>query len=235
MIKAFRFELAKVTRKEIRARMLTILREVSPDLAKAVAVGLGLEVPQTPVTVPPGTSAPGPRGDNAGITASAALSLENQPKGDISTRKIAMIVAPGFDAVSALAIQDALVAQNAIVEVVAPRLGPIAPRDGEPLEADKTFQTAASVAYDAVFVPDGATIAQLAADPDISRFVRHAHLHCKAIAGIGAGAKLLAQLGIDADPGVVTAKSADGDIAEAFIAAIAKHRHWAREAPPAMS
>src|SRR6185436_2641433 len=109
LIEALSFELGKVTRKPIRERMLGILREIDPALAAAVSANIGVPVPTGPVQVPPGTSAPGPRTDNGGITVSPSLSLDNQPKLGIATRKIAMLVADGFDGAAAEAVRDELV------------------------------------------------------------------------------------------------------------------------------
>jgi catalase len=245
LIEALRFELGKVTRKAIRARMLGVLREIDLAMAQEVAAGIGVAVPTGPVQVPPGTSAPGPRGDNGGVTASPALSLENQPRSSISTRKIAMLVADGFDGASAEIVRATLVSRGAIVEVVAPVLGLIVPASGVPLEADKTFKTAASVLYDAVFVPGGeACIAVLESSGDAVHFVQEAYKHCKAIAAIGDAIDLLilAELdeatvagddgaaGVVSDLGVVTSRAVATapELADAFVLAIARHRHWNR-------
>jgi catalase len=244
LIDALAFELGKVTRKPIRARMLGILREIDPELAASVSPRIGVAVPTEPVTVPPGTSAPGPRQDNGGVTASAALSLDNQPRQSIATRKIAMLIADGFDGAVAEAVRAALVRGGAIVEAVAPVLGAVAPDSGLPIEADKTLQTAASVFYDAVFVPGGAaSIAALRQSGDAVHFVQEAFKHGKAIAATGEAVDLLAlaELGqslladeagddVVLDHGLVTTRAAAGvpELAEAFCDAIARHRHWGR-------
>ncbi len=244
LIEALRFELGKVIRKPIRSRMLGILREIDPELAKAVSIGIGVPVPTDPVQVPPGTSPPGPRTDNGGITASPALSLENQPKTSIATRKIAILVSGGFDGVAAEGVRAALVAQGAIVELIAPVLGMIAPATGAPVEADKTFKIGASVFYDALFIPGGeASTATLQGDGDAVHWIREAYKHCKAIGASGDAVDLLvfAELGeavladdtakgAVAKQGVVTGRGAvDKAFATALIAAIAAHRHWERD------
>jgi catalase len=247
LIEALRFELGKVTRKAIRARMLGVLREIEPALAESVAVAIGVAVPCEPIQVPPGTAAPGPRGDNGGVTASAALSLENQPRSSIATRKIAMLVADGFDAASAEVVRAALIARGAIVEVIAPVLGPIAGQGGACVEADKTFKTGASVFYDAIMVPGGQTsITVLEGIGDAVHFVQEAYKHGKPIAALGEAIELLvlAELGepsyagddgtagVVSDFGVVTARAAAEapELADDFIRAIAQHRHWGRAA-----
>jgi catalase len=249
LIEALRFELGKVNRKAIRSRMLGILREIDPALAASVSIGIGVAVPTGPVEVPPGTSAPGLRGDNGGIQASPALSLENQPRTSIATRKVAMLVADGFDGETAAIVRKALVDRGAIVEVIAPVLGTIAAHGGAALEADKTYKTAASVFYDAVFVPGGElSVAALESNGDAVHFVQEAYKHCKAIAAVGEAVDLVivAELedaaladedadaagddAVVADHGVVTtrAPARAGELAEAFVRSIAMHRHWTR-------
>jgi catalase len=226
---ALRFELGKVTRKAVRARMLGILREIDRDLAAAVSAGIGVPVPSGPIEVPPGTSAPGARTDNGGISVSPALSLDNQTRGSIATRKVALLVADGFDGATAAAVRRALIAQGAIVEVIAPVLGRVVPDVGEPLEA--------------LFIPGGATsIAMLQGDGDAVHWVNEAYKHAKPIAASGAGVDLLARAALGktllaTDPpalasseGVVTTRLAPlpDEFTERFIAAIAEHRHWSR-------
>jgi catalase len=257
LIEALSFELGKVTRKAIRSRMLGILREVDAALAESVSTNIGVPVPTGPVQVPPGTSAPGPRGDNGGVTASAALSLENQPRVSIATRKIAMLIAEGFDGAGAAVVREALVAQGAIVEAVAPTLGLIGAEQGDGVEADKTFKTAASVFYDAIFVPGGeASVAALETNGDAMHFLQEAYKHCKAVATLGVAAELIADdedsedlelerrdagdsteqddapdAAVISDLGIVSARdpSAAGELATRFIEAIAMHRHWERD------
>ena len=251
LTEALRFELGKVTRKVIRARMLGILREIDPALAADVSAAIGVAVPEGPVQVPPGTSEPGPRGDNGGLTASPALSLDNQPRASIATRKVAMLIADGFDGVAAETVRKALVDRGAIVEVIAPVLGVIAAQDGAPLEADKTYKTGASVFYDALFVPGGeACVAALDENGDAIHFLQEAYKHGKAIAAVGDAVELVGESDIDASPAEEPANAASSareavisqhgvvtcwdpaqvsEIVEAFVAAIAAHRHWDRD------
>ncbi|MEJ7599976.1 MAG: catalase [Kofleriaceae bacterium] len=226
LTEALQFELGKVTRKAIRSRMLGVLREIDPQLAEDVSAAIGVTVPTGPIEVPPGTSAPGPRGDNGGVASSQALSLEAQPKDSIATRKIAMLVADGFDGAGAMAVRDALVAGGAIVEVIAPVLGMVTPDAGLALDVDKTFRTGSSVFYDALFVPGGDASAKvLRANGDAVHWLREAFKHCKAIALAGAAGDLLGQ---DPAPGVVIAQNGSTDVAAAFVTAIGAHRHWDR-------
>jgi catalase len=245
LIEALRFEIGKVTRKPVRARMLGVLREIDPALADAVSLGVGVAVPTGPIEVPPGTSPPGPRGNNGGIIVSPALSLDNQPKDSIATRKIAMLVTSGFDGETAEHVRARLVSRGAIVEVIAPVLGLVTPDQGIALDADKTFKTGASVFYDALLVPGGELSASaLQANGDAVHWIQEAYKHGKAIGMVGQGIELLAfaELGdailageeasdVTIDRGLITVrKRANVEVfTGAFIAAIAKHRHWDRD------
>jgi catalase len=244
LIDALRFELGKVTRKAIRVRMLGILREIDAELAASVSAGLGVPVPRDPVQVPPGTAAPGPSTGNGGIAASPVLSLENQPRASIATRRVAFLIGDGFDGTAAETVRRALVGQGALVEIIAPVLGRAMPARGEPLEADKTFKTGASVFYDALFIPGGDTrIATLQADGDAVHWVQEAYKHAKPIAALGKGVDLLmvaalaeavvadtSAAGVVSREGVVTARAVPppADFVERFVAAITEHRHWSR-------
>jgi catalase len=181
---------------------------------------------------------------------SPALSIANTPNApepNIRTRKIAALVADGFDAASLTAIRKALTAGGAQLKIVAPHGGTIqAANGGGAIAVDHSLRTAASVLFDAVYVAGGeASAATLAGHPDALHFVDEAFRHCKAIAATGAGRDVLAAsyLGlkgaIDADAGDAVASVAGvvsgGDkqaakVAAAFVDAIAQHRHWEREA-----
>jgi catalase len=71
-------------------------------------------------------------------------------------------------------------------------------------------------------------------------FIKDAYRHCKPLLAIGAGSTLLDACGAsenttdgEKDPGVlVFEEGAAGEALREFIAAIAKHRHFEREADP---
>ncbi len=236
-IAALQFELGKVERPEIRERMVNqILVNIDTELAIRVARAVGVE--------PPKADKPA-KADKRRMTLESApsLSMENTPKDSIRTRKVAVLVADGFSSKELAPVRKALLAGGAIVEVVAPRLGPIKSREGDEETPVKTFLTAASVLYDAIYVPGGeASIATLKLLADAMEFVRDAYRHCKAV-GLSGEATLLVEAAglsqmptaqpLEADPGVVqSAKSDMKKFSKLFVAAIAAHRNWAREAPP---
>ncbi len=243
IVDALTFELGKLERPYIRARMVGMLAKVDAQLAAKVADGLGITVeePEYPLnhSVPAdGDQAqyePIPRKQT--LSKSAALSMANTVKNSIETRQIAILAANGVDESSLQAVQDALEAAGAITKIIAPKLGNIVGAEGQAIKVDQSFLTAASVLFDAVYIPSGTKSAQaLSADADAVHFVNEAYKHCKAIAATGEGVHLLrasyAGAAIDNKGKSVVAESLGVLIdssPEEFINAIAQHRFWDRE------
>jgi catalase len=249
IIRALRFELGKVETPAIRERMLGLLNQVDDTLATRVAEGLGLQVPAK-LDKPLNMSIPAdgdpkkfqPRSVTQAIESSPALSMANTPKDTIKTRKIAFLVADGFDDAAVAAMKKALMTAGAMALTVAPRLGILTGANGETVKADFSFLTGASVLFDAVYVPGGdASLEVLKREPEAINFVSEAYKHCKPIAGTGAGVGLLARaLGQgftetdireeQVEGGVITSRAGQlSRVTTAFIAAIAQHRFWERE------
>ena len=244
MAKAFSFELGMVESVAIRKRMLVHLSKVDEGLAATVAANLGLEVPSEadldlplnlgfPADADPARYQPRPRRE---APPSPALSMTALPGQGIRTRKVAFLAADGVDGDDLLAMKEALEAEGARVKVIAPRLGAVRTLDGKGVMVDVGLLNAASVLFDAVFVPGGdESAATLAMEADAIHFVNEAFKHCKAIAASGAGlaflkATALASAGAldGGDVAVVTGEAAAG-VSGAFIDAIARHRNWDRE------
>jgi catalase len=235
------FELGKVEVPEIRLRMVGILSQIDKGLAGDVAASLGLKVPARPEqpinhsfgadTDPKSVQ---PTKQTSSIEESEPLSMANTVKDTVKSRKVAVLIADGFDGRDLAAMKKALVGKGAVVKTVATRLGEIAGADKSTVTADFSFLTTASVLFDAVYVPGGPnSIAALAGEADAVHFVQEAFKHCKALAGSGEGADWLRdQLGDRAkgDEAVVLGKTASAASAK-FIAAIANHRNWDRELP----
>jgi catalase len=231
----FRFELSKLTVPAIRERMLASLVNVSPQLAAEVADGLGMPVP---AALPRALEAP----NAPEVTVSPALSLTALPgDGGIRTRKVALLVAHGVEGGALRAAQAALHAAGAVTVIVAPRLGAIETADGEAVEATASFENSPPVLFDAVLLPDGAVGVQaLLRHAQAVDFVAQQYRHGKTLLALGASKALLDRAGVeallasgDADPGVLLAEADEGKAAHtAFITAIGKHRHPARETDP---
>jgi catalase len=235
IVGGFRFELSKLTVPAIRERMLASLVNVSPALAAQVAEGLGMAVP---AALPRALPTPTP----PEVSTSAALSLTALPgDGGIRTRKVALLAAHGVDGASLCAVQAALHAAGAVTVVVAPRLGAIETADGEPLEATASFENSPPVLFDAVLLPDGeAGVKALLGHAQAVDFVALQYRHGKSLLALGASKALLDRAGADAflasgdaDPGVLLVEADEAEsVRTAFIDAIARHRHPARETDP---
>ena len=260
IVRALRFELGMVETPPIRERMLFLLSQVDKSLANRVAEGLGLEVP-TRIEKPLNMSVPAdtdprklqPKRAPQGLESSSALRMidnPNFPEKTIATRKIAFLVADGFDDSDAAEMKKLLMTAGALAVTVAPRLGVLRGANGEILKADFSLLTGSSVLFDAVYVPGGqASIESLEAQTETIEFLNEAYTHCKTIAASGAGVGLLEFAGIvdgESDDEVSGAEIAgDEPVRQAgviysreggsnkfgieFIAAIAQHRHWERE------
>lgn len=247
IIDALRFELGKVNSLEIRQRMLVVLNQVDKGLAAQVAYGLGLEIPATPeilnYAIPPNTDPQSyqPVQKEGSLARSEALSMAGY-EASLRTRKIAVLVADGVDENELNTVKKALLAEGAVVDVIAPR-GVLLSETGTELPVDKTLLTVASVLYDAVFVPGGTnSVATLEAEPDAIHFLNEAYKHCKPIAATAGALQVLEatyfakKLPEDNSEetvmreGVVIGNDA-AQLAEQFVMALSQHRFWEREKP----
>ncbi|MEU4220275.1 catalase [Actinoplanes sp. NPDC026623] len=186
---AYVFELSKVERPDIRARMVAGLRNVDEDLAAEIARGLGL--PSLPDTLP---AAREPIRDPA---PSPALSILANGPHSFAGRKLGVLVTDGADAALLAELRAATEAAGATVEIIAPVVGGVDVSDGGHVVADQKLDGAPSVLYDAVAIlatKDAA--AQLARRPVARDFVSDATAHAKFIAYVDEAAPLLAAAGL---------------------------------------
>jgi catalase len=252
LISALRFELGKVAAQPVRERMVFLLSQVSEELAEQVAEGLGIAVPKKsdgplnrsmPADANPRDFQPAKFTGKPFI--SPALSMANTIKDTVKSRKVAALVAEGFDDAALQGMKKALMAQGAELKLIGPHGGSVKSAGGKAMAVDFALPTVASVLFDAVFIPGGeASNATLAATMKAVEFVEEAFKHCKAIAATGAGVDFLQQTrvaaalsdlhgqakGVFEHLGVFAAgDGAVNKVAAEFIAAIAKHRAWERE------
>ena len=235
IIDALRFELGKVQTPAIRERMVSLLTKVNNTLASKVAEGLGIPVPkpQEPLNHSYGADAnPADYQDKPqkqSIDKSPALSMAGTPKDTIKTRQIAILAADGVDAAALKGMKAALTTAGAQCKLIAPHGGFIKDSEGADSQVDMSFLTAASVIFDAVYVPGGEK--GLLNNADAIHFINECYRHCKAIATdetalldeTYAAAKF--KKGGVAAAGIVTGKNKTKE----FIQAIAQHRFWERE------
>lgn len=238
---ALRFELGKVETVEVRQRMVGLLSQVNKTLAKNVADGLGLTVPET-LEQPINHSIPAdgnsedyqPIAAKSPVKKSEALSMSNTSKNTIKTRQVAVLAADGFTQDSLDNFKKIIEKEGGMITIIAPKLGTIKSNAGNEIKVNQSLLTAASVLFDAVFVCDGSkSVETLLEEPNAIEFVDEAFKHCKPIATIGEGIELLKasnkirkELTKETYPllGILVDRSP-----EEFVSAIAQHRFWERE------
>lgn len=250
LIDAFCFELGKVKTVAVRERMIGVLSLVDKGLADQVAFALGLSVPKKPEQ-PINHSIPAdgnpadyqPLMVEGKLAASAALSMADTVKDTIKSRKVAILAADGVDAGSLNTVKDAVVAEGGVVHVIAPKLGAVIAANNSKVAVDESFLTAASVLYDAVYVPGGTnSVATLEAEANAVHFLNQAFKHCKAIAADEQALQVLGATYFSKKlpeefsgktvlkEGIVIRDNPD-ELAQDFIKAVAQHRFWEREKP----
>ncbi|MEP6763426.1 MAG: catalase [Gemmatimonadaceae bacterium] len=239
IINAFRFELTRVQTNAIRQRVVSVLANVDADLAQAVADELGFAVP-----------APQPRALNmqveSEVEVSSGLSLFSRPgETGVRTRRVALLVADGVNGTSLKSTYEQLLAAGAVPRIVGGKLGTVKSVSGSDVHVEITLETAPSVLWDAVVLPDGEeATAKLASMGQAVEFVRDQYRHCKPMMVFESSDALLTEARIpeslangDEDPGIVKAKSSKNqrnaslDLS-GFMTALAKHRHYERELEP---
>ncbi len=243
IIDALRFELSKVERTGIRERMLCHLFQIDMDLGKKVAMKLGIAIPPKmkdhlnqgmPADANPKDYQSIPK-KNSGD--SPSLSMLRKPIKSAHTRKVAFLVADGFDEADVAALNKALINAGAQAKLVAPKLGEIKSSKGSSLFADFTLFNTASVLFDAVYIPGGAaSVAALQADEKAIHFVNESYQHCKTVGASGEGLDLIDSSAIRKSPdedleeaGLVLDEKGGSTYAERFVNALIEERHWARE------
>jgi catalase len=225
IVAAFRFELSKVQPNAIRERVVSMLMNVDLGLAKRVADGLGLALPEAQERV----LARPPKPE---VETSAALSLFERPGAlGVKTRRVALLVADGIDADSLREVHALLTKAGAVPRFVGVRLGQVQPSSGAPLHVEVSMEAAPSVLWDAVVIPaEDAAFTELG---QAIEFVKNQYRHCKTILAVGEESALLAAAGLPLtlpdggqDPGVLV-----GEVSS-FLGALAQHRHFSRESDP---
>ncbi|MCK9526271.1 MAG: catalase [Limnochordia bacterium] len=231
IIDAFHFELGNVLDMTTRQRLVDLFNNVDGELAREIALGIGVNPPHEP--------------GGTGVTASSpAISQANTIKTP-ATRKVAIIADNGFNYFEIQQMIDRMKQAGVHIELISKYQGPIHAACGRQMQVNRNYQTASSVFFDAVYIPGGrASVDTLLTHGDAMHFVNEAFKHAKSVAASNEGVDLFEQseiLGVRLAPfdssgqviyekGVVTIRNATdlGAFADEFLGAIAEHRHWIR-------
>ena len=138
------FELSKVERPAIRTRVVSHLPNIDAKLAEKVAKGLGLREAVTPAT-----PAVEPRTD---LKASKALSILRNGPETFAGRKVGALVTDGVNRELLDALQKAVEAEGATLEIISPTVGGVEASDGKLVAGNQKIGGGPSVLYDAVAV-----------------------------------------------------------------------------------
>ncbi|HTL31144.1 MAG TPA: catalase [Tepidisphaeraceae bacterium] len=236
IIHAFRFELTKVQIGAIRERVVAQLRNVAPELAKALADGLGIADLPDPL---PRVLKQTPKAE---VESSSSLSLFARPGQEgIKTRRIAILIADGVDGGMLARLHAKLLEEGAVPRFVGVKLGQVKSEKGDPLDVEVTMEAAPAVLWDALALPDGKAAAEaLMRSGHVIEFIKDQYRHCKPILVVGSSRSLVEWANLPAklrsgkpDPGLLLAGKEDSsESIAAFIQAIASHRSFERETDP---
>ncbi|WP_027230019.1 catalase [Phyllobacterium sp. UNC302MFCol5.2] len=209
---SFVFELSKVTLAQVPPRMVANLRNVDEDLAKRVANGLGIELPEkseaarAPLDMEP----------------SPALSIHGNMKPTLDGRSVGILIDDGTDAAALGALTNSVKQAGAKPVIVAPKIGGAKLANGDTMKADGQLLGTPSQLFDAVAVVVSADAAgRLANEGAAKQWVMDAFGHLKAIGYTASSRALLDAAGIKDDAGVVPVEKGFTDAAT--------KRYWDRE------
>ncbi|GAA0734468.1 catalase [Sphingomonas japonica] len=209
---SFVFELSKVgLLDQVPPRMVGNLRNVDEELAKRVADGLGIDLPERndaarePVDMDP----------------SDALSIHKNMKATLEGRAVGILIADGSDAGEIDALVAAVESAKGKAVLVAPKVGGAKLSDGSVRKADGQLAGSPSQIFDAVAIVLGEEGCKaLLKEGAAVQFVMDAFGHLKAIGASAAARPLLDKAGVEPDGGVTDL----GGFVDA-----AKHRYYDRE------
>jgi putative intracellular protease/amidase len=167
--------------------------EPPPGLAAMPAAGAAAGATPAGATLAGVTS-----GSDRGPEPAALLSLLAHPgERSVRLRRVALLLAEGFEPRSLRSLQRALRLAGARPQCVGVQAGAFRAEGGGLMLAEASVESAPSVLWDAVVLPAGAAAqAALARSPAVARFVQEQYRHGKPILQLGGDQGLLARLGI---------------------------------------
>ncbi|KAH7041500.1 catalase [Microdochium trichocladiopsis] len=183
---AFAFELDHCDEPIVYERMSQRLADIDLDLAKSVGEMVGGPVPGT-------TSRP-----NHGKKAKGLSQFDYPPfKPTIASRRIAIIIADGFDKTIFDVVKAAILASSALPFVIGPRRSEVFPAGSDKSKGSGVvpghhLEGMRSTMFDALFIPGGAeSVKTLSQSGRAVHWIREAFGHLKPIAAAGEAVTLL--------------------------------------------
>jgi len=227
------FELSHVDDQGVKDKLVSdILNPIDRDLAVKVAFAVGAQIPSRVIHTNVGT-----------VKRSPSLSQTYYQSNTIETRRVAFLLAKGFDGHQVEFLGNYIVRAGAVPVYLGPHQGTIRADNTYSVNANATFNTTRSVLFDAVIIVGGLdSINTLEDCGETAAFVREAFVHGKPIMAVGEGVDFVERLSLpqidlasDDSPlkiskGVVSSRSCSDpeQFADAMYDAIAAHRHFNR-------
>jgi catalase len=184
LVGALTFELSKCDDEIVTRKVIERLNDIEFNLAKTVALNIGVPVP---------AKASRPNHGKKDKHLSQTAFIPETPT--IVSRRIAILVADGFDLTQVTAVRSALSASGTRTFVIGNRRGHIksvsqTTSDSQEtgLGADFSWESGRSTLFDAIYVPGGAQSALTLRESGRSvHWIREAFHHCKPVAASGDG------------------------------------------------
>ncbi|KAI0307937.1 catalase [Multifurca ochricompacta] len=179
LVDAISFELDHCDDPVVYQTYTKVLKYIDFELAKKVAANVGSTIPDKPGR------------ENLGKTSKPLSQLYYEPKEPtVVERRVAVLVADGFNLEEFKAVHNALSSAKAKIFIIGPHRGEVYPSgvdytDGKGIRADHHFEGQRSTLFDAVYIPSGYHVAELAKNGRVVQYVREAFGHCKAIGAVG--------------------------------------------------
>ena len=184
LMAALSFELDHCDDPIVYNRIVERLCDIDLGLAQAVAEKAGAPTPER---------AGLPNHGNKSASLSQTHFTPKTPT--IASRRVAILIADGYDPVAFNGVRAALTAANAFPFVIGPKRQPVfaedEPRSGEGLQPDHHFEGMRSTLFDSVFIPGGSHVQTLRKNGRVVHWVREAFGHLKAIGATGEAVSLV--------------------------------------------
>ncbi|KAF8474236.1 catalase-like domain-containing protein [Kalaharituber pfeilii] len=186
---ALAFELDHCDEAIVYERLCQRLYDINPELAKIVSEKVG-----GPPPPPPPDHPTAPTSTTTGALKAHAISQSEFPPTvpTIATRKVAILLADGYDSPAVTGMKMAVTAAGAIPMIIAPRRHNIFPAgtdrssSSKSIVADHHFEGMRSTMFDAVVIAPGAvSVATLRRNGRAIHWVREAFGHLKAVGALG--------------------------------------------------
>lgn len=183
LIAALSFELDHCEDPVVYNRLTERLCDIDIELAQAVAEKVGAPTP---------TKQGKP---NHGKTTAVSITQYNAPKPTIASRRVAILIADGYDAVAFNGVYAALKAAKAFPFVIGPKRQTVfaqgESKSGKGVQPDHHFEGMRSTMFDSVFIPGGPHIDSLRKQGRVVHWIREAFGHLKAIGATGEAVDLV--------------------------------------------